>query len=136
MGLVVVDAGVVIAILDAHDAHHQAARATIATMSSAHDLVLPASAYAEVMVHPFEDGLDEVALVDGFIDALPARVEPASRQTARAAAELRARHGRSLRLPDALVIGTAIAIGADVVVTTEAHWPGTGMPIDVIPGRG
>jgi len=136
MGSVVVDAGIVIAILDARDRHHAAARAAIAALSSSKELVLPASAYSEVMVHPFEDGPDEVALADGFIDALPARVEPASRQIARAAAELRARHGRLLRLPDALVIGTAIVIGADRVVTTDARWPDTGIPIDVIAGRG
>lgn len=136
MGLVVVDAAVVIAILDAHDSHHAGARATIATLSASNELVLPASAYSEVMVHPCEDGPEEVALVDSFIDALPARVEPSSRQIARAATELRARHGRSLRLPDALVIGTATVIGADRVVTTDARWPDTGIAIDVIPGRG
>lgn len=133
MGSVVVDSGVVIAILDAHDAHHVAARAAIAALSPADELILPVSAYSEVMVHPYQDGPDEVALVDGLVDALPARVEPASRQIARAAAELRARHDRLLRLPDALVIGTALVIGADRIVTTDARWPSVGISVDVLP---
>jgi predicted nucleic acid-binding protein len=134
MGSVVIDAGVVIAILDGRDAHHAAARAAIAALSTSNELVLPASAYSELMGHPYEDGPDEVALADGFVDALPARVEPASRQIARAAAELRARHGRSLRLPDALVVGTALVIGADRIVTTDGRWPEVGIAVHVVGG--
>ena len=38
------------------------------------------------------------------------------------AAALRARH-RSLKLPDALVIATAIHLDADHLVTTDRRWP-------------
>jgi len=41
-----------------------------------------------------------------LLDALPARVAPISRPAARAAAALGARHGRAVRLPDALVVAT------------------------------
>ena len=86
-------------------------------------LALPASAYAEVMVGPQRRGQDAATTVDAFIDALPAAVEPATRDIARAAAALRARHGRSLRLPDALVLATAEILGADSVLTTGTGWP-------------
>ena len=49
-----------------------------------------------------------MAIVDRFLDALPARVEPATREIGAAAASLRASHGSSLRLPDALVAATAV----------------------------
>lgn len=60
--------------------------------------------------------------VDAFLADLPADVEPITRQVAGRAAELRARHGGRLRLPDALVLATALHLRADRVVTTNAGW--------------
>lgn len=133
MGLTVLDAGVVIAVLDAYDPHHGAAREALwAALERSDRLVLPASAYAEMMVGPSRRGGDEAATADAFVDALPAAVEPAARDIARFAAVLRARHGRSLRLPDALVLATAAVLGADVVLTTDARWPDTGVVVQVV----
>ena len=133
MGLTVLDAGVVIAVLDGDDAHHDAARAALTGVLERGDrLVLPASAYAEVMVGASRRGGDASATVDAFVDALPAHVEPATREIARSASAFRARHGRSLRLPDALVIATAHVLGADVVLTTDTDWPDAGVVVDVI----
>jgi predicted nucleic acid-binding protein len=133
MGLTVLDAGVVIAVLDGADAHHAAA---VASVSAARDrgdvLVLPASAYAECLVSPYRRGPDAVAVVDQFLDALPARVEPADRSIAGAAAALRAAHGTSLRLPDALVIATAIVRSADRILTTDAGWPAATVLVEVL----
>jgi predicted nucleic acid-binding protein len=132
MGTVVIDSGVMIAILDAADVHHAAASSAVVELGRSSDLILPASAYSELMVHPQADGWDEVALTEAFIDALPARVEPIDRKIALAAAQLRARFGRALRLPDALVLGTAIALRADVVLTTDSRWPETGVVTRVV----
>ena len=49
-------------------------------------------------------------------------VVPLDLPTATTAAQLRADH-RGLRLPDALVIATAIDAGADELVTTDRRWP-------------
>jgi uncharacterized protein with PIN domain len=93
VGLTVLDAGVVIAILDASDVHHMAAADAVRTARERGDtLVLPASAYAECLVSPYRRGPEAVVVVDSFVDALPARVEPAGRALASAAAELRARY--------------------------------------------
>ncbi len=133
MGLTVLDAGVVIALLDAADMHHAAAVAAVRTARDRGDvLVLPASAYAECLVSPHRRGPDAVAVVDRFLDALPARVEPADRSIAGAAAALRAAHGTALRLPDALVIATALVRGADRIVTTDAGWPAVPVPVEVL----
>lgn len=133
MGLTILDAGVVIAVLDTDDVHHDVARAALREAIDRGDhLALPVSAYAEVLVGPYRSGVDAAATVDAFVDALPAAVEPATRTIARSAAALRARHGRSLRLPDALVVATADVLGADVVLTTDAGWPDAGVVVHVV----
>ena len=137
MGLTVLDAGVLIAVLNAKDAHHDAGRTEIAAAREKGDrLVLPASAYTELLVGPLRQKPASDAAVDEFLEALPVIIEPATREIARAAAELRARHGSRLRLPDALVAATAIALGADRVLTTDAQWPDLGIVVEVIGGRG
>lgn len=133
MGLTVLDAGVIIAILDASDVHHAAAAHALTVARQRGDtLALPASAYAECLVSPYRRGPEAVAVVDSFVDALPARVESASRAIAGAAAGLRARHEGRLRLPDALVVATAVVLGADRVITTDSAWPGLPVPVDVL----
>jgi predicted nucleic acid-binding protein len=133
VALTVLDAGGVIAILDASDTHHVAAVAAVmSAIERGDDLVLPASAYAEILVAPHRRGDEAVATVDAFVDAVPARVEPATRSIAAIAAELRARHGPKLRLPDALVVATALALGAERVITTDARWPRLPVPVEVI----
>lgn len=137
MGLTILDAGIVIAALDASDVHHEASVEALREARGAGDaLVVPASAYAEVLVGPSRRGGDAVATVDSFLDALPAAVEPATRDVAREAAALRARHGQALRLPDALVLATAAVVHADRVLTTDTGWPATSVPVRVVaPGR-
>jgi predicted nucleic acid-binding protein len=133
MGLIVLDAGIIIAALDGSDAHHAAAvEALRDARGTGAALVVPASAYAESLVGPSRRGNDAIATVDAFVDALPAAIEPASREIAREAAWLRAAHGSSLRLPDALVLATARVIGASSVLTTDAGWPTTGVEVAVL----
>ena len=133
MGVIVVDAGVVIAVLDASDAHHAAARAALHdALATGAALVLPASAYAEVLVAPFRRDGDAATVVDSFVDALPAKVQPITRPIARAAAQLRAQHGARLRLPDALVVATALDLGADHLLTTDRRWPEVAVAIKAI----
>lgn len=123
MGLTILDAGVVIAAFDATDAHHAAAGRELGTARDRGDaLALPASAYAEVLVRPAARSSSTLTRVDSLLDALPVTVIDATRDIARRAARLRARHP-ALRLPDALVIATAIESGADHLLTTDVRWP-------------
>lgn len=94
--------------------------------------MLPASAYAELLVVPAGRGKQAVAVVDELLDRLPVRVQPATRQTARAAAVLRARHGTRLRLPDALVVATALELGAARLLTTDRGWPEVEVAVEVV----
>ena len=117
MALTLVDAGVVIALLDPDDEHHGAARNCFAEHESDR-LLLAASAYAEALVAPARVGrTDEVrARIAELIEVLPLDAE-----TAEVAARLRATHP-ALRLPDALVLASAEITQADVVLTTDRRW--------------
>ncbi len=122
MGLTVLDAGVVIAGLDAGDSHHEAAiDALLEGRERGDALVLPASAYAEILVRPAQRGPKVVARADAGLDAMAISIASADREVARAAAMLRARYA-ALRLPDALVIATAIQLDADFLLTTDLRW--------------
>lgn len=123
MGLTVLDAGVIIGFLDANDAHHAAAHTALGDALERTDrLVLPASAFAEVLVGPSRKGTDAVNAVRDLVDRLPIAIEPIDAAVAVAAAAIRARH-RSLKLPDALVIATAGHLDADHLITTDRGWP-------------
>jgi predicted nucleic acid-binding protein len=140
MGLTVLDAGVVIAVLDSADAHHAAAVQSLSDAAERGDrFVVPASAYAEVLVGPFRASPGAPDIVDAFLGRLGADIAPADAEIARRAAQLRARHG-SLQLPDALVVATADHLEADVVLTTDSGWPtaralGVGCRIDRVRRR-
>jgi PIN domain nuclease of toxin-antitoxin system len=43
---------------------------------------------------------------------------------------VRATHGTRLRLPDALVVATAMALNADLIITTDRNWPQ--VPVNVV----
>ena len=120
MAIVVLDSSVVIALLDAGDAHHTAAVAGIGR-ARRETLVLPASAYAEILVGPSRRGPESIAVVRRFVSDLGIRIEPLTADVAERAARLRARHG-GLRLPDALVLATADALDA-TVLTCDRAWP-------------
>ncbi|MBK6671434.1 MAG: PIN domain-containing protein [Actinobacteria bacterium] len=121
MGLTVIDAGVIIGFLDANDSHHLEAHAALDDARSRNDrLVLPASAFAEVLVGPSRRGPAAVAAVRGLVERVPIDVEPLDLEIAMLAAAVRARH-RSIKLPDALVIATASHIDADHLITTDRN---------------
>lgn len=133
MGLTVLDAGLIIGILDADDSHHPGSRAALtAAIERGDRLAVPASAYAEALVGPARRGEDAVRKVGLFLADLPADVEPVTRQVAGRAAQLRATHGRGLRLPDALVIATALHLRADRILTTDAGWPEADVVVEIV----
>lgn len=122
-GLIVVDAGVVIGHLDRTNPHHHAATDALReAASSARRLALPVTAFAECLVHPTKAGSETASRFEAALAAIPIGVLDADIDIARAAAGLRAGHP-SLKLPDALVIATAVVHEAGVVITTDRRWP-------------
>lgn len=134
MGLTVVDAGIIIGVLDADDAQHQAAVGVLSTVVRQGDqIAVPASAYAEALVGPAGRGPSGRRAVDDFLADLAAEVEPITRQAAARAADLRATHGRRLKLPDALIVAIAMHLKADRILTTDRRWPK--LPVKVVVAR-
>jgi predicted nucleic acid-binding protein len=131
MALTVLDAGIIIGVLDAADPHH--AKATAALQQVVEDgdaLAIPASAYAEALVAPARRGPAAIRALDALLTDLPADVEPITRQVGKRASQLRASHGARLRLPDALVLATALHLKADRVLTTDRRWPDVGVRVE------
>jgi len=127
MGLTLIDAGVLIGFLDSDDAHHAGARRQLDAAHRRGDaLAIPASAFAEALVAPSGAGESAVQAVCDFVDRLPLAVRELDAGIAVVAADVRARWGQKLRLPDALVIATAIRLGVEVLVTTDRRWPPAG----------
>jgi predicted nucleic acid-binding protein len=123
VGLIHLDAGVIIAFLDASDAHHQNSRAALANaLHNGDHLALAASALAECSVGPARRGEPALRAVRNLVDRLPISIIPLDFEIATTAARLRAAH-RAIRLPDALVIATAIEQTADHLITTDRKWP-------------
>jgi predicted nucleic acid-binding protein len=133
VGLTVLDSSVVIGVLDADDAHHADAQDALKAALEARDsLAVPASVYAEVLVAPSREGASAVREVDAFLNDIAAEVEPVSRQLAKKAAALRARHGKGLSLPDALVVATALHLGASRILTTDRGWPEVAVNVETV----
>lgn len=123
MGLIHLDAGVIIGFLDDNDAHHKATRAVLAeAVSNGDSLAMAASAFAECLVGPARRGDLAIRRVRDLIQRLPILITPLDEEIAVAASRLRAAHP-TLRLRDALVIATAISAEADLLVTTDRKWP-------------
>jgi len=122
MALTHLDAGVVIGLLDANDAHHAAARSALDNAVRNRDrLAMSASAYAEVLVTPARSA-SALRVVNELFERLPIDVVPIDGETTVIAARLRSAH-RVLRLPDALVIASASHARAAHLITTDRRWP-------------
>lgn len=105
MGALILDASVLIGLLDNQDAHHGSAVEEVeAADQAAQALLTPASAYSEALV-AFARA-DRVSDARDAIAGMGITVVPLTETLAERAAELRARHS-TLRLPDAIVLATA-----------------------------
>lgn len=113
MGAVVLDACVLIGLLDAIDAHHEQAVGDVERADlDGFDLIAPASAYSEVLVAFAR--VDRVDDARASLAAMGIAVEALTAHVAERAAVLRARHDR-LRLPDAMVLATSEPEGRELL---------------------
>jgi len=101
----ILDASVVIGLLDIADTHHARAVEDVEAADRARQsLLLPASAYSEALVAFARAG--RVDQAREAIRAMGIAVVALTEATAELAASLRARH-EHLRLPDAIALATA-----------------------------
>ena len=128
MALIIIDASVVIALLDPADALHATARREFDQVAG-EELALPASALAETLVAPARAGKLEEARQR--IQALELLIADVDEDVALEAARWRGRHGR-LRVPDALVLATAEVLNASLLLTGDANWKDISSRVRVI----
>jgi predicted nucleic acid-binding protein len=102
VGALILDASVLIGLLDRADAHHTRAVDAVEEADAAgRSLITPASAYSEALVAFARVG--RLTEARDAIAGMGIAVAPLTASVAEGAAELRARHQR-LRLPDAIVL--------------------------------
>ena len=117
MEQLILDASVLIGLLDTEDSHHDRAVEAVDQADRAdHQLLTPASAYSEALIAFARAGRVEDAR--NAIAGMGITVVPLTAPTAEHAAELRALHD-SLRLPDALVLATAHEHGGVLLTYDE-----------------
>ena len=113
MGALILDASVLIGLLDTADPHHAAAVDDVeAADLRGTDLLAPASAYSEALVSFARAG--RVSDARDAIAAMGIAVTPLTATIAESAAQLRAARDR-LRLLDAIVLATARALDAELL---------------------
>jgi predicted nucleic acid-binding protein len=111
VGKLILDASVLIGLLDTLDAHHAAAVDDVeAADLRGTNLFAPASAYSEALVSFARAG--RLSDARDAIAAMGIAVTPLSAVIGESAAQLRATHDR-LRLPDAIVLATARVLDAE-----------------------
>jgi predicted nucleic acid-binding protein len=109
----ILDASVLIGLMDTSDRHHATAVNNVEAADHAGDsLQTPASAYSEMLV-AFARA-DRVPEARAAVAGMGITITPLTAPIAERAAALRAMHPR-LRLPDALVLATARELGADLL---------------------
>lgn len=128
MALTVVDASILIALLDADDKLHAAATAALLEHAG-DDLTIPASAYSEALVRPARAG--RIGEARAAVGSLLMSVAPLSETIAEEAAVLRARN-QGLRLPDALVLATGASLHADSILTGDLRWRDLVSSVEVV----
>jgi len=113
VGALILDASVLIGLLDTDDAHHERAVSDVEAGDQARrELIVPASAYSEALVAFARAG--RLADARAAIAAIGIEIAPLTAAMAERAAELRADR-RYLRLPDAMVVACAQEIGGDLL---------------------
>lgn len=113
MGPLILDASVLIAILDTADAHHSRAVDDVdAADQQGRSIVTPASAYSEALVAFAR--VDRIADARNAIVAMGITVAILDGKTSERAAALRAQHDH-LRLPDAMVWATAMQLDGQLL---------------------
>jgi predicted nucleic acid-binding protein len=114
MARIVLDASVLIALLNSKDTHHRWALDFLVN-ASADEFLMPAINYAEALVHPVRAGLVEE--FTNNIQKLGIQIVDSTASDAIQLANLRV--ATRLRMPDAIVLQTAIRTSAELATTDE-----------------
>jgi len=112
--VITLDAGVLIAMLDGKDSHHDWATRFLVDHCDA-DFVMPALTYAECLVRPTQKSAADAFLVS--IAGLGLEIVDATAASAMQIALIRAT--TKLRMPDAVVVATSVMKGSALATTDQ-----------------
>ena len=119
--LSVLDASVLIALLDEKDAGRPVARAAVNESKRDHDLLIPVTAFSESIMAPYRRSRRDGQRAEAALASLGTLVE-VTRDIASRAAQVRAT--RQIKLPDALILATAMQLAAEQILTLDRRWRG------------
>ena len=119
--LSVLDASVLIALLDEKDVGRPVARSAVVESKRDHDLLIPVTAFSESIVAPYRRSRRDGQRAEAALAALGSLVE-VTRAIASQAAQLRAT--RQIKLPDALILATAMQVAATQILTLDRRLRG------------
>lgn len=114
-GLVVLDAGVIIALFNGDDLHHGWAK-DMFVHTADQTLAISSLTYAEVLVHPTRAGRADV--FESSIAGLKLEIRSVDPEDARRIALLRST--TALKMPDAVVLHLAASTGGTLATTDRA----------------
>ncbi len=116
MGSRLLDTGVVIAWLNAEDAHHESVMGHLLSREADGPFRVSAVTYAELRTAP---GKRRQQAIDAWLALVgESAIVPVGAEIAEVAGHLRSKR-KSLRLADALIAGTALVTGVDELLTTD-----------------
>ena len=120
MATIVLDTGVIIAVLDRDDVHASAVHSALVPIREAGaSFCLSVVTFAELLVESSGAQPNAEQVVGAFVDSLGTdAIQPVSAEVARIAAKIRTGN-RRVRMPDALIAATAETIGAEALLTTD-----------------
>jgi predicted nucleic acid-binding protein len=125
----VLDASVLVALLDEMDVGRTVARAAVDRSKQDHDLLIPVTAFSESIVAPYRRSRRDGQRAEAALAALGSLVD-VTRDIASRAAQLRA--ARQIKLPDALILATAVHVSADQILTLDRRWRGVDPRVRVL----
>jgi predicted nucleic acid-binding protein len=125
----VLDASVLIALLDEKDAGRPVAREAVAQLKQDHDVLIPVTAFSESIVAPYRRSPGDGKRAEAALIALGS-IADVTREIASRAAQLRV--ARQIKLPDALILATALQVAADEILTLDRRWRGVDSRVRVI----
>ena len=108
-GVVVLDAGALIALHDSDDAHHEWAMQMFREIII-FDLAMSVLTYAEALVHPTRAG--KAKRFDANLQGLGVQLQPLETHDGAELAKLRVKSG--LKMPDAVVLQLALKLKASI----------------------
>ena len=117
----VLDASVLIALLDEKDVGRPVARTAVDEAKRDDDLLIPVTAFSESVVAPCRRSQRDGQRAGAALAAL-GRLVDVSREIASRAAQLRAT--RQIKLRDALILATAMHVAANQILTAVRRWQG------------